>query len=126
MRLSFLRADTGKLTGNAKAASEAALGVVAENVLADCTDYVPYETGALRRSGQASVRGGVGQVSWGTDADTAQYARVQYYGSFSHSTTANAVYAGKARGRWFEGAKAERKDAWRKMYAQEYERRIHG
>lgn len=126
MRVSLKSADLSGLTSRCEGAMEAALGIVAENVLADCTPYVPYETGALRGSGRAAAKAGVGTVSWGGDADTAQYARAQYYGAYDHSTSQNAIFAPKARGHWFEGAKAERKGAWCDMFAQEYGRRLHG
>lgn len=126
MRIGLKSAELAGLTSRCEDATNAALGIVAENVLADCTPYVPYETGALRGSGRAAARAGVGTVTWGGDAATAAYARVQYYGALNHSTTQNAVFAPKARGHWFEAAKAERKQAWCEMYAQEYGRRLHG
>ncbi len=127
MRLSVKAVDVGGAQSRGEAARTAALGVVAENVLSDCGEYVPYDLGALRGSGKASVRGGEGVVMWGTDAETARYARVQYYGAgLSHDTAQNAMHAPKARHHWFEAAKAERKEAWCRMYGAEVARRLHG
>ena len=126
MRLSVKACDLGGMLSRADKARDAALGVVAENVLADCTEYVPYDLGALRASGKASVRGGEGVVMWGTDSETARYARVQYYGDFDHGTAQNALNAPRACRHWFDAAKAVRKDAWRKMFAGEYARRVNG
>ena len=127
MRLSLSSQDLGGLSSRDEPARRAALGVVAENVLADCTDYVPFDSGALRASGKAYVRGDEGQVQWGTDGETARYARVQYYGTgLSHDTTQNALNAPRACHHWFDAAKAERKAAWRDAFGREYARRLHG
>lgn len=118
-------ADASGALARSDAAKRAALGVVAENVLADCTPYVPYETGALQGSGEGRVEGGAGVVEWGTTADTARYARVQYYGvGLSHATDANAAMAPMATHHWFEKARAARGEAWADMFGAEYGRRL--
>lgn len=127
MRLAFKDCDLGALGARAGKARQAALGVVAENVLADCTDFVPFDSGALRASGKADVRGEEGRVRWGTDSQTARYARVQYYGAgLSHDTTQNTLNAPKATSHWFDAAKAQRKGAWMDAFGREYSRRLHG
>lgn len=126
MRARVASHDLGGLLARSDAARDAALGVVAHNVLADCTPYVPYETGALQASGQALQEGDHWVVEWGGDGDTAQYARVQYYDAgLSHDTPANAAMAPNATDHWFEAAQAVRGDAWRDMFASEYEGRLH-
>jgi hypothetical protein len=125
MRLSVQSADLTALTSRTAPANKAALGVVAENVLADCTPYVPYKTGALRGSGKATALADSATVAWGTDSETARYARAQYYGSYDHGTDANAINAPKACARWFEAAQASRKAAWVQAYSTEYTRRLH-
>ena len=126
MRLSVKSCDVGGMEARAESARAAALGVVAENVLSDCTEYVPVRFGDLRRSGKASVRGGEGVVMWGTDSETARYARVQYYGAGLSHTTEFTPENAKARHHWFDAAKAERKDEWSRMFGHEFGRRLHG
>lgn len=125
MRLKVKSVDVRRLSARAAKAADGALFAVAENVLSDCSEYVPYETGALRGSGTASASAGKATVAWGTDADTARYARVQYYGvGLGHGTDANAAMAPKACAKWFEAAKAVRKGAWGEMYAHELRRNL--
>ena len=127
MILSVKSADVSGMAARAESARDAALGVLAENVLSDCTEYVPYDSGALQGSGKASVRRGEALVKWGTDSETARYARVQYYGvGLNHKTKQNGKFAKKARHHWFEAAKAEREAAWREMYAVTFARGLHG
>jgi hypothetical protein len=72
-------------------------------VLKDCDPYVPYDSGNLRNSGIRATKPGEGQVIW-----DAPYAFAQYNGAprKSHDVHPQAVL------RWFEAAKAVRKDAW--------------
>lgn len=116
IRLKAVRSDG--LMAKLDRANKRAMGATAENALADCVPYVPYDTGALRASGRARVSpSGAGQLHYGTDADTAAYARVQYYGSHNHSTDQNALNAPKACDHWCERASADHSDRWRGMYA---------
>lgn len=91
-------------------------GLFAENVLADCKEYVPYDTGALQRSGRTFLKDTDAYVEWGTDGATAAYARVQYEGNFSHATVGNALYAPRAQSHWFEAAKRDNGSRWDAMY----------
>lgn len=96
-----------------------ALGIMAQNALSDCRDYIPYETGALRASGQTTIEGKHAYLLWGTDVDTAKYAAKQYEDtSLSHATDANRANAPKATDHWFEAAKASRLGAWVQMVRQ--------
>lgn len=126
--LSVGRADVSGLLAAAGRARAAACGAVAENVLADCGPYVPYDTGALKRSGEAvPLRGGGAEVRWGTDADTAAYAREQYYNEgYRHKTEQNALFSPRAQSHWFEGARAERREEWERMYRTVYGGGLHG
>ncbi len=125
MRLTVKSCDVSGITSKAARALDGALWVTAENVLSDCRDYIPYETGDLRNSGKAKAKDGKGTVEWGTDQKTAQYARIQYYGvGLNHGTVANAVSAPKACAKWFEAAKAVRKKDWERMLGYEYKREL--
>lgn len=118
MNLRLAGIETGPILSKAQKAANAAKFAVAENVLADCSEYVPYETGALRRSGDTEQPSGDGpaKVVWGKDADTAKYARVQYFGvNFDHPRRPNNS---KGCAKWFEKAKAERKAEWVAMAQQ--------
>lgn len=132
MRARVASHDLGGLLARSDAARTAALGVVAHNVEADCRPYVPYETGALRDSGKPVQEGDHWVVEWGGDGDTAEYARYQYYTpGLNHGTSANEEGGGGEGGEnlatdhWFEAAQAVRGDAWRDMFASEYEGRLH-
>lgn len=105
-------------------AMRAATFAVAENVLSDCTPYVPIRTGRLRESGETRHgSSGDASVVWGTDADTARYARKQYYGYYSHTTQFNPSNSTGTRA-WFDKVRPKREDAWREMFRREYERGI--
>lgn len=127
MRISVLGRDTAALEGRLLAARAAASGVVARNALSDCEPFVPFDSGALRRSGTPVEHAdGSATVEWGTDADTAAYARKQYYGNYRHDTVQNGLNAPKAQGHWFDGARAERLAEWERMYRTVYGGAIHG
>ncbi len=108
--------DDKKIHSAIKKAMPKANGIVAENILADCREYVPYHSGALQRSGQTRSDGEYGYVEWGTDAQTAKYARVQYEGDFNHKTVGNAINAPRATKKWVESAKRRHLKRWNEMY----------
>ncbi len=87
-------------------------------MLSDCREYVPYDTGALQRSGKTLLKGNDAYVEWGTDGATAAYARVQYEGNFSHATVGNSLHAPRAQSHWFEAAKRDNESRWDAMYDQ--------
>lgn len=118
-RLRLRRSDLDALAERAPKVMEDALGVVAENALADTEEYVPYETGALVGSGQTRVGAQRAQLMWGTDGDTAEYARPQYYEPHDHSTDANAAHSPRATDHWAEASARENRGRWRDMLARE-------
>lgn len=112
--------DVSRARSRARSAAAAAAYVTAENVLADCTPKVPTLTGALRTSGRVRQAGdGRVFVEWGTDADTARYARPQYHGAYRHETPGVSSPA-----LWFERAERERGRAWLRMFGDEVEARL--
>lgn len=118
-----MRLKVRSATAHAQASSAlaAASFATAENVLSDCTRYVPILHGGLRGSGQTRHgSGGAASVMWGTDAATARYARRQYYDEgLSHTATNNPSNAGTGA-HWFETAKASRQGAWESVFEKVY------
>lgn len=118
MRLTVRSMSAGVQPSKALAAAAFA---TAENVLSDCTRYVPILHGNLRDSGQTRhSSGGAASVLWGTDSETARYARRQYYDEgLSHTTAHNPSNAGTGP-HWFETAKASREGAWAAAFEKVY------
>lgn len=117
MQFKVKEVDTKGLQSKFAQANEAALCALAKNARADCQPYIPYETGALRRSGKEIIQNGTAYIEWGGDAKTSQYARVQYYKTLNHATPGNAANALQATDHWVEHARAVRGSAWEKLYA---------
>jgi len=111
--------NTSKAQSKVKAAVEAALGITAENVLADCSVYVPVDTGALHDHGETRVSkdGKSASVVWGTDEQSSKYARPVYY-------CTDKRHDPPTRDHWFDYAKGLRGDAWRGMFAQAVKERL--
>lgn len=72
-------------------------------VLKDCTPYVPMNTGALVRSGMDATVLGSGRVIW-----NAPYASRCYYNSMNFQKKKHPL----ACSHWFEVAKAQNKQKW--------------
>lgn len=117
MRISLKSIDVSGALARIERQSDAALGAVAENALSDTRPYVPYDTGALQGSGMTSVEGGRAYLEYGTDQDTARYAREQYYSPHNHDTRQNALHAPRACDHWCERSKADNGDRWCSMFA---------
>ncbi|MGP1459147.1 MAG: minor capsid protein [Treponema sp.] len=80
-------------------------------IVSDCEYFVPKMNMKLRDSGIAKTVAGSGQVRW-----TVDYARRQYYGvNFDHSKSRNP----NATAKWFESAKARKKEDWRRLVEDE-------
>lgn len=110
MRISYEGIDLGNVQPNERKNLNAALDVVAENALSDCTRYVPVDTGALRSSGRTVLSDGKAALEWGGDANTARYARKQYYDKSLKHTTAGTC------AEWAKVCAASRKAAWEGMF----------
>ena len=115
MRARLTGADVDGVLRASAAANRAALGVTAENVLTDCRPYVPYDSGALQRSGETRLEDSAAYVEWGGTEDTGRYAREQYYVAHDHATAQNALFAPNACDHWYERVRGERGDAWLQM-----------
>ncbi len=124
MRLSLGPIDLDGIARKVSEANEAALGVTAENALHDTEEYVPYDSGDLRRSGKPDVIGERAYLKYGTTEETARYAREQYYNAHNHDTRKNALHAPKACDHWGERSKADNAPRWARMHAAEMARRL--
>lgn len=116
MRFRLKEVDIKGLQSKLDKANEAACWALTRNALADCSPYVPYKTGALKKSGREVLQGGTACIEWGGDAKTAQYARKQYYQTLNHNTPGNAAMSPKATDHWLEHARAARGSEWKKIY----------
>jgi len=74
---------------------------VDSEVLRGCTARVPFQTGALARSGQSATTIGSGEVNY-----SAVYARYQYY-----NTAQTRSYDANRGVKWFERMKAAEKES---------------
>lgn len=124
MRLRLRSVEVSGAIERAAAANRAALGVTAENVLEDCREYVPYDSGALQGSGETRLTDDSAFVEWGGTADTSRYAREQYYNAHNHATGQNAIHAPRASDHWYEHARSDRGDEWQGMYEKTFKERI--
>ena len=130
VRVTMTRCDIPAMAARVSAARQAALGIVATQVLADATPKVPMSMVSrgtnLRSSGRArTTADGSAEVEWGGDGRTVRYARAQHRGTNGIVTFRNYTTPGTGSD-WTGKAKAERADAWRAMFASEMERRLHG
>ena len=92
--------DAKKVSSEYRSRFASAKTALDATVLKSCEEFVPYDTGALMRSGKALSGGGV--------VYEAPYAKRMYYhdGNFSKKVHKSAG------GAWFERAKAENLPAW--------------
>ena len=72
-------------------------------VVKDCTPYVPMDTGRLMNSGIEATNYGSGEVVYNTP-----YAAKCYYNNLNFSKDKHP----QAQSRWFEKAKSVNKDKW--------------
>ncbi|MBR3384330.1 MAG: hypothetical protein IKG69_03865 [Atopobiaceae bacterium] len=122
--------DLSALRSRMPSAMRGSLYVVAGTVLADATPKVPMSTrdsrGNLRASGTPrTMNDNTAQVEWGGDGKTSRYAGPQHAGHAGGRVFRNYTTLGTGA-KWTEKAKSEREGAWRRMFAQEYARRVHG
>ena len=116
MKMRVVSANVAPAKEKVSALCQRALGITAENVLADCKSYVPYDSGALQGSGTTRQTGSSAFVEWG-GGDAAAYARIQYFSPHNHQTTQNALHAPNACDHWFDRCKGVRGSAWAKMFS---------
>lgn len=89
-------------------ASRKAENAVADQIIADCRQYVPKQENTLRDSARVEHDGGGTQVTYNTP-----YAAYQYYGCWpdgshvikKHTTSGTTT-------KWIEHAKANNNDKW--------------
>lgn len=124
MRLRLKAADVSGLASRSEAANRAALSITAENVLSDCREYVPFDSGALQASGATRREGDRAFVEWGGDSETAAYARIQYYNALNHATAQNALHAPRATDHWYDHANADHGERWQGLYRQALKERM--
>ena len=99
-----VKIDTAGLTRKILSGVPQASRVLTQAVLASCEPYVPYNTGALCRSGMA----GDGFVTW-----TASHAARCYYSRRPFRKEKHP----QACGQWFEAAKAVSLADWQQTTA---------
>lgn len=103
--------DYSGFMGKVKKASQRAENAVADQIIADCRQFVPKDQNTLRDSARIEHENGGTQVTYNTP-----YAAYQYYGCWpdgSHvirdHTTSGTVT------RWIEHAKAQNKEKWHRV-----------
>jgi len=115
VRISLKGINLGSVLPDERRNLNAALGTVAENALADCERFVPYDGkktagNSLRDSGRTVLSDGKATLEWGGTEDTSRYARRQYYDGSLHHTTAGTC------SHWAVAAAAVRGTAWAAMF----------
>lgn len=108
-----LRFDDAALHAACDAAFYTAAELLGDRIRADCTCYVPYDTGALCRSVR---RGAVTEDAGRIGCDivwSAPYASAVYYGD-RRGVRFRTEHHTHAQARWFEGARASCGEAWEK------------
>ena len=123
MRIRLKKIDLAEVSEAVERASEAALGVTAENALSDTEPYVPYETGELQGSGETKVAGDKAYLTYGGNGSRG-YARAQYYNAHNHDTAQNAIHAPRACDHWVERSAADNAARWAAMHAAEMGRHL--
>lgn len=84
-------------------------------IVNDSNYYCPQLTHMMEKSGVSNTVIGSGKVRWKAD-----YARRQYYGvNFDHSKSDNP----NATAKWFESAKARKKENWKEFVENEIKHR---
>lgn len=106
--MSRVEFDYSNFKGKVKRASQKAENVLADQIIADCRQYVPKQENTLRDSARVEHEDGGTQVTYNTP-----YAAFQYYGCWpdgSHQVR-NHTAAGTTT-KWIEHAKANNSDKW--------------
>ena len=103
--------DADALAARCADVFSAAVGVLAEDVMADCEIYVPYDTGQLCHSvSRGDVTEDLGcircDIVW-----SAPHASAVYYGD-ERGVRYHTGHHAHAQARWFEGAAASCRERW--------------
>lgn len=107
------RVSTAAASAKAKAAQEKALVATTEAARLDTEPFVPFVTGALRRTADTESKPSKGLLVYGNSA--VPYAKAQYYGFPGKTTPGTRMH-------WFTASKAANGGKWRRITAQEYRR----
>lgn len=93
------------------AASQRAENALADQIIADCRQYVPKQENTLRDSARVEHENGGTQVTYNTP-----YAAFQYYGCWPDGShvVKNHTTAGTTT-KWIEHAKAHNNDKWKRV-----------
>lgn len=100
--------DVGQVANKIKRLSRKAESAVADQIIADCRQFVPKQENTLRDSARVEHEGGGTQVTYNTP-----YAAYQYYGCWpdgshvirNHTTSGTVT-------RWIEHAKGLNGEKW--------------
>lgn len=109
--------DFKAVTEKAVQAREKALTATTEAARMDTEPYVPFVTGALRRTADTESKPSVGKLVYGNSA--VPYAAAQYYGLPNKTWPGTQMH-------WFEASKAANSEKWRQIMEREYRRLFGG
>lgn len=107
------KVDVSKAQGKALLAHRKALTATTEAARVDTEPYVPFVTGALRRTAETESQPTRGLLIYGSSA--VPYASAQYYGLPGKTWPGTVMH-------WFQVSKARNGEKWRRINAQEYAR----
>lgn len=96
--------NLGNIIEKVDKAKRSAQMALDQQVLKDSNVFIPFDTGNLRNSSIQASRPGSGIIKW----DTPYAARLFYHPEYNFSKDENP----RARGRWFDAAKAEYGAQW--------------
>lgn len=115
MRVSFRvkSVDTRRAVDKAAKAHVRVTTMVTEAAREDTKPYVPYVTGALRRSAETESQPSRGLLVYGSSS--VPYARAQYYGLPGKTWPGTVM-------QWFEHSKAANRRKWERIAKVEYGR----
>lgn len=113
IRARVSRVDTSKATSKAREAHKKALIATTEAARLDTERFVPFQTGALRRTASTESKPSKGLLVYGSSA--VPYAKAQYYGLPGKTTPGTTMH-------WFVRSKAVNGPKWQRITAQEYRR----
>ncbi len=105
MSVSIKEMDFSGARAKSPLMKKAATAALSDAVLESTSDLVPYNTGALRGSGEVETTYDQGRVIWGNS--DIKYARVQYYEHPTKRMPGTVPY-------WFDVAKVRDFATWMK------------